>query len=125
MDVTPSLSVKLDPGFAFPDTVVRAAVVPLSLVGDCTFLLSSFIITLLLFLIVSMFLIRSGSMFSSKGILGKGPGGVFTCYIGKVEGETGLWIGLEVPVGDDWDDQQAWDGESGVTSPGVESSTYT
>ena len=72
-----------------------------------------------------MFLICSGSMFSFKGILSKGPGGVSARYFGKVEGETGLWIGLEVPVGDDWDDQQAWDGESGVTSPGVESSTYT
>ena len=44
-----------------------------------------------------MFLIRLGLMFSSKGILGKVLGGVFACYIGEVEGETGLWIGLGYP----------------------------
>ncbi|PAV14644.1 hypothetical protein PNOK_0972200 [Pyrrhoderma noxium] len=42
-------------------------------------------------------------------ILGKVIGGVFACYIGEVEGETGVWIGLEVPVGNEWDNQQEWD----------------
>ena len=31
----------------------------------------------------------------------------FARYIGEVEGETGPWVGVEVPVtGDEWDDQQ-------------------
>ena len=45
-------------------------------------------------------------MFSLRGILGKDLDGVFACYFGKVEGETGPWIGLGAPVGDEWDDQQ-------------------
>ncbi|PAV14700.1 hypothetical protein PNOK_0977800 [Pyrrhoderma noxium] len=37
----------------------------------------------------------------------------FARYIGEVEGETGPWVGLEVPVtGDGWDDQQQWDGRA-------------
>ena len=35
----------------------------------------------------------------------------FARYIGEVEGETGPWVGVEVPVtGDGWDDQQQSDG---------------
>ena len=99
MGVPSSLSVELDPVFAFPGvddaaffflervivsfdpfrrTVARVAVEPLSLEGDWTFLLSSFIVAstrLLLFivlLLVSVFPIRSGSMFSFEGDLGNG-----------------------------------------------------
>ena len=95
-----SLGVELDPVFAFPGvddttffflegmivsfdllrrTVARVAVDPLSLEGDWTFLLSSFIIAstrLLLFivllLLLSVFPVRSGSMFSFEGDLGNG-----------------------------------------------------
>ncbi|PAV14716.1 hypothetical protein PNOK_0979400 [Pyrrhoderma noxium] len=37
----------------------------------------------------------------------------FARYIGEVEGETGPWVGVEVPVtGDGWDDQQQSDGRA-------------
>ena len=97
--VPSSLGVELDPVFAFPGvedaaffffervivsfdplrrTVARVAVEPLSLEGDWTFLLSSFIVAstrLLLFivlLLISALPIRSGSMFSFEGDLGNG-----------------------------------------------------
>ena len=97
--VPSSLGVELDPVFAFPgvdDTtffflervivsfdpfrrmVARVAVDPLSLEGDWMFLLSSFIVTstrLLLFivlLLIFVFPVRSGSMFSFEGDLGNG-----------------------------------------------------
>ena len=98
--VPSSLGVELDPVFAFPgvddaaffflervivsfdpfwQTVARVAVELLSLEGDWTFLLSSFIVAstrLLLFivllLLLSVFPIRSGSMFSFEGDLGNG-----------------------------------------------------
>ena len=100
MGVPSSLGVELDPVLAFPDvegaaflffervivsfdpfrrTVARVAVEPLSLEGDWTFLLSSFIVasTRLLLLIVLLLLlsvlpVRSGSMFSFEGDLGNG-----------------------------------------------------
>ena len=99
MGVPSSLGVELDPVFAFPAvdnttffflervmvsfdplrrTVARVAVDPLSLEGDWTFLLSSFIVAstrLLLFivlLLLSVFPVRSGSMFSFEGDLGNG-----------------------------------------------------
>ena len=93
--VPSSLGVELDPVFAFPGVedaaffffervivsfdpfrrmVARVAVDPLSLEGDWMFLLSSFIIAstrLLLFivllLLLSVFPVRSGSMFSFEG----------------------------------------------------------
>ena len=95
MGVPSSLGVGLDPVFTFPGvedaaffffervmvsfdplrrTVARVAVDPLSLEGDWMFLLSSFIIAstrLLLFivllLLLSVFPVRSGSMFSFNG----------------------------------------------------------
>ena len=97
--VPSSLGVELNPVLAFPDvegaaflyfervivsfdpfrrTVARVAVEPLSLEGDWTFLLSSFIVAstrLLLFivlLLISVFPVRSGSMFSFGGVLGNG-----------------------------------------------------
>ena len=98
--VPSSLGVELDPVFAFPGvddtvffflervivsfdpfrrTVARVAVEPLSLEGDWTFLLSSFIVAstrLLLFivllLLLSVFPVCSGSMFSFEGDLGNG-----------------------------------------------------
>ena len=100
MGVPSSLGVELDPVFAFPvvedaaffffervmvsfdplrRTVARVAVEPLSLEGDWTFLLSSFMVAstrLLLFivllLLLSVFPVRSGSMFSFEGDLGNG-----------------------------------------------------
>ena len=99
MCVPSSLGVELDPVFAFPAvedaaffflervivsfdpfrrTVARVAVEPLSLEGDWTFLLSSFIVAstrLLLFivlLLISVLPVRSGSMFSFEGDLGNG-----------------------------------------------------
>ena len=100
MCVPSSLGVELDPVFAFPGVddntffffervtvpfdpfrqiVARVVVEPLSLEGDWTFLLSSFIaasIRLLLFivllLLLSVFPIRSGSMFSFEGDLSNG-----------------------------------------------------
>ena len=97
--VPSSLGVELDPVFAFPvvedaaffflervivsfdpfrRTVARVAVEPLSLEGDWSFLLSSFIVTstrlllLIVLLLISVFPIRSGSMFSFEGDLGNG-----------------------------------------------------
>ena len=98
--VPSSLGVELNPVLAFPDvegaaflyfervivsfdpfrrTVARVAVEPLSLEGDWTFLLSSFIVAstrLLLFivllLLLSVFPVRSGSIFSFEGDLGNG-----------------------------------------------------
>ena len=98
--VPSSLGVELDPVFAFPavdDTtffflervivsfdpfrqiVARVAVDPLSLEGDWTFLLSSFIVAstrLLLFIVLLLLLsvlpVRSGSIFSFEGDLGNG-----------------------------------------------------
>ena len=98
--VPSSLGVELDPVFAFPGvddaayfflervmvsfdpfrrTVARVAVDPLSLKGDWTFLLSSFIVAstrLLLFvvllLLISVLPVRSGSIFSSEDDLGNG-----------------------------------------------------
>ena len=98
--VPSSLGVELDPVFTFPGvddttffflervmvsfdplrrTVARVAVEPLSLEGDWTFLLSSFIVAstrLLLFVVllslISVFPVRSGSMFSFEGDLGNG-----------------------------------------------------
>ena len=99
MGVPSSLGVELDPVFAFPAvddatffflervivsfdpfrrTVARVAVEPLSPVGDWTLLLSSFIVTstrLLLLIglfLLSVFPVRSGSMFSFEGDLGNG-----------------------------------------------------
>ena len=100
MGVPSSLGVELDPVFAFLGvddttffflervivsfdpfrrTVARVAVDPLSLEGDWTFLLSSFIVAstrLLLFIVLlllpSVFPVRSGSMFSFEGDLGNG-----------------------------------------------------
>ena len=98
--VPSSLGVELDPVFTFPGVndaaffflervivsfdpfrrmVARVVVDPLSLEGDWMFLLSSFIIAstrLLLFivllLLLSVFPVRSGSMFSFEGDLGDG-----------------------------------------------------
>ena len=115
MGVLSSLGVELDPVFAFPAvddttffflervmvsfdplrrTVARVAVDPLSLEGDWTFLLSSFIIAstrLLLFivllLLLSVFPVRSGSMFSFEGDLGNGLFGepfAFTAVTGAL-----------------------------------------
>ena len=97
--VPSSLGVELDPVFAFPGvddaalfflervivsfdpfrrTVARVAVEPLSLEGDWTFLLSSFIVAstrlllLIVLLLISVFPVRSGSMFSFEGDLGNG-----------------------------------------------------
>ena len=115
MGVPSSLGVELDPVFAFPGvddaaflffervivsfdpfrrTVARVAVDPLSLEGDWTFLLSSFIVAstrLLLFivllLLLSVFPIRSGSMFSFEGDLGNGLFGepfAFTAVTGAL-----------------------------------------
>ena len=63
----------------FRRTVARVAVDPLSLEGDWTFLLSSFIVAstrLLLFIVLlsllSVLPVRSGSMFSFEGDLGNG-----------------------------------------------------
>ena len=97
--VLSSIGVELDPVFAFPAvddttffflegmivsfdplrrTVARVAVELLSLEGDWTFLLSSFIIAstrlllLIVLLLMSVFPIRSGSMFSFEGDLGNG-----------------------------------------------------
>ena len=97
--VPSSLGVELDPVFAFPGvddaaffffervmvsfdpfrrTVARVAVEPLSLEGDWTFLLSSFMVAstrlllLIVLLLISVFPIRSGSMFSFEGDLGNG-----------------------------------------------------
>ena len=97
--VLSSLGVELDPVFAFPAvddttsfflervivsfdpfrrTVARVAVEPLSLEGDWTFLLSSFIVAstrlllLIVLLLISVFPVRSGSMFSFEGDLGNG-----------------------------------------------------
>ena len=100
MCVPSSLGVELDPVFAFPAvedaaffflervivsfdplrrTAARVAVDPLSLEGDWTFLLSSFIVAstrLLLFivllLLISVLPVCSGSMFSFEGDLGNG-----------------------------------------------------
>ena len=112
--VLSSLGVELDPVFAFPAvedaaffffervivsfdplrrTVARVAVDPLSLEGDWTFLLSSFIVasTRLLLLIVlllpSVLPIRSGSIFSFEGDLGNGLFGepfAFTAVTGAL-----------------------------------------
>ena len=112
--VPSSLGVELDPVFAFPAvddttffffervivsfdplrrTVARVAVDPLSLEGDWTFLLSSFIVAstrLLLFivlLLISVFPTRSGSMFSFEGDLGNGLFGepfAFTAITGAL-----------------------------------------
>ena len=114
MGVPSSLGVELDPVFAFPAvedaalfflervivsfdplrrTVARVAVEPLSLEGDWTFLLSSFIVasTRLLLLIVlllpSVLPIRSGSIFSFEGDLGNGLFGepfAFTAVTGAL-----------------------------------------
>ena len=114
MGVPSSLGVELDPVFAFPGvedaaffffervmvsfdpfwrTVARVAVDPLSLEGDWTFLLSSFIVAstrLLLFivlLLISVFPIRSGSIFSFEGDLGNGLFGepfAFTAVTGAL-----------------------------------------
>ena len=109
MGVLSLLGVELDPVFAFPGvddttffffekvmvsfdpfrrTVARVAVDPLSLEGDWTFLLSSFIVAstrLLLFivllLLLSVFPIRSGSMFSFEGDLGNGLFGEALAFI--------------------------------------------
>ena len=97
--VLSSLGVELDPVFAFPGvddaaffffervvvsfdplrrTVARVAVEPLSLEGDWTFLLSSFMVAstrlllLIVLLLISVFPVRSGSMFSFEGDLGNG-----------------------------------------------------
>ena len=63
----------------FRQTVARVAVDPLSLEGDWTFILSSFIVAstrLLLFIVLLLLLsvlpVRSGSMFSFEGDLGNG-----------------------------------------------------
>ena len=60
-------------------TVARVAVDPLSLEGDWTFLLSSFIVAstrlllfIILLLLLSVFPTRSGSIFSFEGDLGNG-----------------------------------------------------
>ena len=113
--VPSSLGVELDPAFAFPAvdvttffffervmvsfdplrrTVARVAVDPLSLEGDWTFLLSSFIVAstrLLLFivllLLISVLPVRSGSMFSFEGDLGNGLFGepfAFTAVTGAL-----------------------------------------
>ena len=112
--VPSSLGVELDPVFAFPGvedaaffflervivsfeplrrTVARVAVEPLSLEGDWTFLLSSFMVAstrLLLFivlLLISALPIRSGSMFSFEGDLGNGLFGepfAFTAVTGAL-----------------------------------------
>ena len=107
--VLSSLGVELDPVFAFSTvddttffflervivsfdpfwrTVARVAVDPLSLEGDWTFLLSSFIVAstrLLLFivllLLLSVFPVRSGSMFSFEGDLGNGLFGEALAFI--------------------------------------------
>ena len=114
MGVPSSLGVELDPVFAFPGvddatffffervivsfdplrrTVARVAVDPLSLEGDWTFLLSSFIVAstrLLLFIVLllpSVFPVRSGSMFSFEGDLGNGLFGepfAFTAVTGAL-----------------------------------------
>ena len=98
--VPSSLGVELDPVFAFPAVddatffffervivsfdpfrrrVARVAVEPLSLEGDWTFLLSSFIVAstrllllIVLLLLISVLPVRSGSMFSFEGDLGNG-----------------------------------------------------
>ena len=98
--VLSSIGVELDPVFAFLGvedatffflervivsfdplrrTVARVAVDPLSIEGDWTFLLSSFIVAstrLLLFIVLLLLLsvlpVRSGSMFSFEGDLGNG-----------------------------------------------------
>ena len=94
-----SLGVELDPVFSFPGvddttffffervivsfdpfrrTVARVAVDPLSLEGDWTSLLSSFMVAstrlllLIVLLLISVFPVRSGSMFSFEGDLGNG-----------------------------------------------------
>ena len=112
--VPSSLGVELDPVFAFPGvddatffflervsvsfdplrrTVARVAVEPRSLVGDWTFLLSSFIVAstrlllLIVLLLMSVFPIRSGSMFSFEGDLGNGLFGepfAFTAVAGAL-----------------------------------------
>ena len=98
MGVPSSLGVELDPVFAFPGvdyttffffervivsfdpfrrTVARVAIEPLSLVGDWTFLLSSFIVAstrllllIVLLLLLSVFPVRLRSIFSFEGDLG-------------------------------------------------------
>ena len=113
--VPSSLGVELDPVFAFPGvedatffflervivsfdpfrrTVARVAVDPLSLEGDWTFLLSSFIVAstrllllIVLLLLLSVFPVRSGSMFSFEGDLGNGLFGelfAFTAVTGAL-----------------------------------------
>ena len=112
--VPSSLGVELDPVFAFPGveddaffflervmvsfdplrrTVARVAVEPLSLEGDWMFLLSSFIVAstrlllLIVLLLVSVFPVRSGSMFSFEGDLGNGLFGepfAFTAVTGAL-----------------------------------------
>ena len=112
--VPSSLGVELDPVFAFPGvedaaffffervmvsfdpfrrTVARVAVEPLSLEGDWTFLLSSFMVAstrlllLIVLLLISVFPVRSGSMFSFEGDLGNGLFGepfAFTAVTGAL-----------------------------------------
>ena len=112
--VPSSLGVELDPVFAFPGvedaaffflervmvsfdpfrrTVARVAVEPLSLEGDWTFLLSSFIVAstrlllLIVLLLISVFPTRSGSIFSFEGDLGNGLFGepfAFTAVTGAL-----------------------------------------
>ena len=114
MGVPSSLGVELDPVFAFPGvddaaffffesvivsfdplrrTVARVAVEPLSLEGDWTFLLSSFMVAstrlllLIVLLLISALPIRSGSMFSFEGDLGNGLFGdpiAFTAVTGAL-----------------------------------------
>ena len=114
MGVPSSLGVELVPVYAFPAvddttsfflervmvsfdpfrrTVARVAVDPLSLEVDWTFLLSSFMVAstrLLLFivlLLISVFPVRSGSMFSFEGDLSNGLFGepfAFTAVTGAL-----------------------------------------
>ena len=108
--VPSSLGVELDPVFAFPgvedaaffflERVIvsfdpfRRTVARVAVEGDWTFLLSSFIVAstqLLLFivllLLLSVFLVRSGSIFSFEGDLGNGLFGepfAFTAVTGAL-----------------------------------------
>ena len=110
MGVPSSLGVELDPVFAFPgvedvtffffERVIvsfdsfRRPVARVAVEGDWTFLLSSFIVAstrfllfIVLLLLLSVFPVRSGSMFSFEGDLGNGLFGepfAFTAVTGAL-----------------------------------------